>query len=186
MPEHKPGLANATELLPEVFTDYLDLLLQDATETVELSEVPPEEMVADGSDELEVADQFPRWAIREGRFECLQIRVGQYRLLVPMDAVDRVDKFSSRTRFQGIDIPGMRDEPDAEPALYLLTCHGFRVGIWCSDVTDPLMVTTEDVLWRRIDKQVPWFIGTHKSELCRLFDPKILLQVSMNQRIDDS
>ena len=43
-------------------------------------------------------------------------------------------------------------------------------------------VKSDEVIWRGNAPQAPWFIGTHKRQLCRIFDPEVLVERQKNAK----
>lgn len=143
--------------LPSVFTDYLDLLLQRSTTCSEKS------CSENGYSEK----SCPEKEMTE--FECIRCRVGRYEFLIPIDRIQRIEKSDSQQARNRLDIPDCQGD-----ARYKLQLSHRQAHIYVHSVAEILWVQSKDVIWRDDQSRAPWYVGTHKSFLCRLFDPHML------------
>ncbi|MFT4720498.1 MAG: hypothetical protein ACI9SB_001670 [Candidatus Azotimanducaceae bacterium] len=122
--------------------------------------------------EIEATQRFviPAPLARTETFACLQVRVGPYTLLVPVDQVRRVEQVEKFDRFAGVSLPGL------DATSYLLLTDVDLPGIYVDAVEGITRIEPDDVLWRRPSTRSPWFVGTHTTSLSRVFDPIYFLQ----------
>lgn len=170
-------------LLPDVVTDYLDLLLREGTE-LEPEAVPTGILPESGLLERELPRPEPQQEIPAGQvpapgvgyelleeFECLRFVSGQYQLLTPLDRVQRIDYPGNRLQFNGLFIPECVGESNLQMELFDREQY-----IYFHKILDVVKVKNQDVVWRPNAKRAPWFVGTHKQFLCRVFDPHLLVK----------
>jgi hypothetical protein len=122
--------------------------------------------------EIEATHRFvmPAPSARTETFACLQVKVGPYTLLVPVDQVRRIEQVEKFNRFAGVSLPGL------DATNYLLLIDVDLPGIYVDAVEGITRIEPDDVLWRRPSKRSPWFVGTHTTSLSRVFDPIYFLQ----------
>jgi len=122
--------------------------------------------------EIEAPHRFviPAPSARTETFACLQVKVGPYSLLVPVDQVRRIEQVEKFDRFAGVSLPGL------DATNYLLLTDGDLPGIYVDAVEGITRIEPDDVLWRRPSTRSPWFVGTHTTLLSRVFDPIYFLQ----------
>jgi len=123
--------------------------------------------------EIEASQRFvvvPPISRRPEKFSCLRVNLGPYVLLVPVDQVRRVEEVVKFDRFAGVSLPGL------EASNYILLCDGDVPGIYIDGVEGIASIEPEDVIWRRPSHRSPWFVGTHRATLSRIFDPLYFLQ----------
>jgi len=166
---------------PEVVADDVDLAIQALFAAApEPDMVVPKALVADSAVDTAidtaidtVVPDLPNTTVAPPyteAFSCLQAQVGDYLLLVPLLQVRRVELVVSYRRFQGICLPGL-------PARdYLLLIDSDGPGIYVDGIEGVVRVDPDDVLWRQAGHSSPWYTGTHKTLLCRIFDPILFLQ----------
>lgn len=128
-----------TQTLPSVLTDYLDNLLQSATEIPEAS--------------LE-------------SFRCLRFKA-RAEYLVPISRIRRIN-LDQQDLVQ--PIPG---EAFGGRYSFQQESPGHRQFMF-DELIGLETVFSSDVQWRATPQRVPWFIGTHTTLLCRIFDPNLL------------
>jgi len=183
----------ADSVLPDVLVDYLDLLLQDATAEAATSSAltshtalpvvspnPSFDATFDVATdclqllrtEIEASQQFVMAASSPWTqtFSCLRAKLGPYSLLVPLEQIRRVERVEKFNRFAGVCLPGLK------ATSYLLVIDPDLPGIYIDGVNGIAPIEPHDVLWRRPSERSPWFIGTHRSLLSRIFDPIYFLQ----------
>tara|TARA_R110002073_G_scaffold37621_8_gene108417 strand:- start:2155 stop:2634 length:480 start_codon:yes stop_codon:yes gene_type:complete len=141
---HTPVLDQSPVILPSVLTDYLDTLLQCATE------IPESRM-----------EHFP----------CLRYQFGVHEFLMPLSRIQRID-LAEKLRFRfRIKIPGCEGGN-----RFMLRLHGSPNWLFFDDLIGLERVESAEVIWRPAAERAPWFIGTHKHLLCRIFDPDLLIE----------
>jgi len=131
-------------ILPSVLTDYLDTLLQSATEI-------PEQRMAE--------------------FRCLHFISGEHEMLTPLSRIQRIDFAQKIRRKFGLQIPKCEGN-----GRYMLRLEVEKQWLFFDDLVGIESVQEEDVIWRQNPERAPWFVGTHKSLLCRIFDPNLLIE----------
>jgi hypothetical protein len=166
---------SADSLLPDVITDYLDLLLREGTEPAqdELPELMPESVPLE-QELLKPGRTAPVHVVPEHqmeRFECLRFTSGKYQLLTPLDRIQRIDFPHNRLKFNGLFIPECIGESEMQMELFNKEQY-----IYFHKILDVVTVESQDVIWRPLAKRAPWFVGTHKQYLCRVFDPYLLVK----------
>jgi hypothetical protein len=139
-----PAADSSPVLLPQVLTDYLDTLLQSATEIREQS-----------------MDEF----------QCLRFVSGEHEMLVPLSRVRRIDFTKQFRRKFGLQIPGCEGQ-----CRFMLRLEAEKQWLFFDDLLGLERVRSEDVIWRQSPDRAPWFVGTHKTFLCRIFDPDLLIE----------
>jgi hypothetical protein len=122
--------------------------------------------------EIEATHRFvmPAPFARTETFACLQVKVGPYTLLVPIDQVRRIEQVEKFDRFAGVSLPGL------DATNYLLLIDVDLPGIYVDAVECIIRIEPGDVLWRSPSTRSPWFVGTHTTSLSRVFDPIYFLQ----------
>lgn len=140
-----------------IITGYLDQLLRTGTERdeepVPVMECPERQM---------------------DTFRCLKFISGGYPLLMPFDRISRIDFLAQCQPPDGHSIPACQGEERLQLSLIARDdCINIEA------VLEPIDVENSQVIWRRINAapfpvRAPWFVGTHKSLLCRIFDPSVL------------
>lgn len=139
-----PKPTSAPLLLPSVLTDYLDTLLQSATEI-------PEQHMAD--------------------FKCLHFVSGEHEMLTPLSRIQRIDPAQRHRRKFGLQIPDCEGE-----GRYMLRLDIEKQWLFFDDLVGIEKVGQDQVIWRQSPERAPWFVGTHRSLLCRIFDPDLLIE----------
>lgn len=135
---------SAPILLPQVLTDYLDTLLQSATEI-------PEQNLAE--------------------FKCLRFVAGDHEMLTPLSRIQRIELARQFRRKFGLQIPRCEGV-----GRYMLRLEAEKQWLFFDDLVGLEAVRSEDVIWRPGVERSPWFVGTHKRLLCRIFDPDLLIE----------
>jgi len=149
--------------LPSVFTDYLDLLLEKGTELYPYDLAPAESILP----ELSRVQYIDKGL---SQFECVYCRIGRHDLLIPLDSIQRIEKLDAHHERYRLNIPECEGE-----SHFILQMMRNQGNIYVHSVAKILWVQSEDILWRDRQARAPWFVGTHKLLLCRLFDPNLLV-----------
>ena len=155
--EERPVCFDTATTLPSVFTEYLDLLLQKGTENFPTEHFQPEYTRV----------QSPEKKMQQ--FECVHCLVGNHELLIPIGRIQRIEKLNAHHEHYRLDIPDCSGE-----SHFVLKMMNEQGNIYVHSVREILWIQSEDLLWRDEQPSAPWFVGTHKSLLCRLFDPDLL------------
>ncbi len=160
------------QVLPDVLSGYLDLLLQDATECVEVVpvEVSSPELVEALPASLETLVDVEDTAV-----PYIRIRAGQFYLLVPLNRVSRVERVSLANRANTVKVP----ECPTNGEFVLLGEVG-DPGIAFDGFEGIEYVAPSAILWRFDADRSPWYTGTHKSILCRVFDPVVYFRACLS------
>jgi len=160
--------------LPSVFTDYLDLLLEKGAELHPDEPAPVESVSPESLPRLNALspERSRVQYINQGlsQFECVYCRIGSHNLLIPLDRIQRIEKLDAHHKRDRLDIPECSGE-----SYFVLQMMRNQGNIYVHSVSKILWVQSEDILWRTGQPRAPWFVGTHKSLLCRLFDPNFLV-----------
>lgn len=139
-----PVTDSAPILLPKILTDYLDTLLQSATEI-------PEQRLAE--------------------FKCLRFVSGEHEMLTPLSRILRIEFAQQFRRKFGLKIPTCEGV-----GRFMLRLESEKQWLFFDDLIGLETVRSADVIWRPATDRSPWFVGTHKRLLCRIFDPNLLIE----------
>lgn len=154
--EASPRL-ESTSLSP-ILTGYLDTLLRSATE------VPPERTV----------QTVPAESLLES-FKCLHFVSAGRCFLMPLSRIARIDHGQDRLRRFAFSIPECMSS-----GRYMVRIGESRNWLFFDELAGLKTVYSRDVIWRGQASRAPWFTGTHRELLCRIFDPEVLMKSQGN------
>ena len=124
---------------------------------------------------LRSATEVPESLIEE--FACLQFVSNGTDFFTPLSRIERVEcaaDFRRRFAYQIPDYVGA--------GRYMFRIRDEQKWLFFDDIVNMEKVRSEDVIWRSGATHAPWFIGTHRKHLCRIFDPEILVDRQENDK----
>ncbi|MFT7244629.1 MAG: hypothetical protein ACI82A_001987 [Candidatus Azotimanducaceae bacterium] len=105
------------------------------------------------------------------QFPCLRFVFGEYELLMPLSRIQRLDFATKLRRRFRLRVPGY-DSGNRFMMRLALEAE----WLYFDDLLGLEVVESDDVIWRDAPQRAPWFVGTHKRLLCRIFDPDLLIE----------
>ncbi|MBV1877966.1 MAG: hypothetical protein KUG79_10025 [Pseudomonadales bacterium] len=121
--------------------------------------------------------RFPERDMPE--FDCLRFISGGFLLLTPIARIGRVALACSMDVFYAQSIPECLGK-----STYTLHLAETSKTIPVEQVIDLYTVKNDAVNWRSEEARMPWFRGIHRSLLCQIFDPYLLIADVNGQHTD--
>ncbi|MFT4798118.1 MAG: hypothetical protein ACJAXW_004070 [Candidatus Azotimanducaceae bacterium] len=118
---------------------------------------------------LRAATEIPE--SRMAQFACLRFVFGNYQLLMPLSRIQRLDLATKLRRRFRLRIPGYEGGD-----RFMMKLAVEAEWFYFDDLLGLEVVKSDDVIWRNAPGRAPWFVGTHKRLLCRVFDPDLLIE----------
>lgn len=118
---------------------------------------------------LRSATEIPESLLDE--FSCLLFRSANMEFLTPLSRIERIEyaaDFRRRFAYQIPDYIGA--------GKYMFRVRDSQDWLFFDDIIGLEQVRSDDVIWRGGAAMSPWFVGTHRTQLCRLFDPEVLTE----------
>ncbi len=115
------------------------------------------------------ATEVPESLIEE--FSCLLHRSGNMEFLTPLSRIERIEYAADFRRRFAYQIPGYIGE-----GRFMFRVRDSKSWLFFDAINGLEKVKGEQVIWRGGATIAPWFIGTHRTQLCRIFDPEILIE----------
>jgi hypothetical protein len=103
-------------------------------------------------------------------FACLRFSSAGMEFFTPLSRIERVEyaaDFRRRFAYQIPDYIGA--------GHYMLRVRDEQKWFFFDDILGMETLKSDEVIWRPNAAQAPWFIGTHRAHLCRIFDPEVLI-----------
>ncbi|MFN3238651.1 MAG: hypothetical protein ACE37D_16530 [Pseudomonadales bacterium] len=118
---------------------------------------------------LRSATEIPESRLEQ--FKCLHFTSAGQRFLTPLTRIARIDYAKDNQRRFAFQIP-----EHMSSGQYMMRIGDSRSWLFFDTLEGLETVQSIDVIWRANAPRSPWFVGTHKSMLCRIFDPEILME----------
>lgn len=118
---------------------------------------------------LRSATEVPESRIES--FPCLRFVAADHQFFTPLSRIARIEYGRDSMRRFAYQIPDYLGT-----GRYMLRIGQSRNWLFFDDLEGMETLHSVDVIWRPNAPRAPWFIGTHKKSLCRIFDPEILLE----------
>lgn len=122
---------------------------------------------------LRSATEVPESRIE--RFPCLRFIAADHVFFTPLSRIARIEYGRDAMRRFAYQIPDYLGS-----GRYMLRIGETRGWLFFDELEGMETLESADVIWRANAPRAPWFIGTHKKSLCRIFDPEILLESQKN------
>ncbi len=124
---------------------------------------------------LRSATEVPESRIES--FPCLRFIAADHVFYTPLSRIARIEYGKDNMRRFAYQIPDYIGS-----GRYMLRIGQSRGWLFFDELEGMETLESVDVIWRPNAPRAPWFIGTHKKSLCRIFDPEILLESQKNSR----
>ncbi len=118
---------------------------------------------------LRSATELPESLIEE--FSCLAFRSGNMEFFTPLSRIERIEYAADFRRRFAYQIPGYIGE-----GRFMFRIRDSKSWLFFDAIEGLEKIKSEEVIWRGGATIAPWFIGPHRTQLCRIFDPEILIE----------
>lgn len=108
-------------------------------------------------------------------FPALSFTSGNMEFFTPLSRIERIEYAAPFRRRFAYQIPEYIGS-----GRFMFRIRDSKNWLFFDSIIGLEQIDSAEVIWRGNAANAPWFIGTHRKQLCRIFDPEVLIERQEN------